>query len=124
MRVPFSALTKKVSNLLEVNMIIVALEPIEKRIEMRLVHRHFRDYHVPNAEKEYPCSYSIEMGEAIVSVRETTHVDLEDREIENIEGLDEAWMFIQSINLWGNHIVTIEGLNKCKNLVKLYLGWN
>ena len=37
------ALTKKVRKITEVNMIIAAMQPIEKRIEMKLVHRRFRD---------------------------------------------------------------------------------
>ena len=118
------ALTKKVRNLLEVNAIIVALLRKEKQLEMKLVDQSFRDMHVPNAEKEYPCSYRVEMGEAIVSVRQTTHVDLGSRNIKKIEGLDETWMFIETIKLYNNKIVTIEGLNKCKNLVELGLGDN
>ena len=60
----------------------------------------------------------------MVSVRETTDVDLEGSEIEKIEGLDKPGMFIETINLGWNQIVTIEGLNKCKNLVALNLGDN
>ena len=64
------------------------------------------------------------MGEAIVSVRQTTVVDLQFENIKKIEGLDKPGMFIEKIDLRNNQIVTIEGLIKCKNLVRLNLGCN
>ena len=44
--------------------------------------------------------------------------------ITKIEGLDKAWIYIKQIDLQCNQIVTIEGLNRCKNLVYLNLGYN
>ena len=76
-------------------MLIVAMLMPEKRLEMRLVHRSFRDQHVPNAEKNHPLSYSIEMGGEKRSVRETTAVDINNADIEKIEGLDKAAIFIE-----------------------------
>ena len=55
-------LIKKVGKKPEANMLIVAMLRPEERLKMRLVHRSFRDEHVPNAEKEYPLSYIIEIG--------------------------------------------------------------
>ena len=114
-------LTKKVSQKPEVNMLIVALLTPEKRLEMRLVHRSFRDQHVPNAERNHPLSYSIQMGKAKRSVRKTSAVKLAYNRIKKIQGLDKASIYLKTINLGYNKILTIEGLNKCKNLVELYL---
>ena len=64
------------------------------------------------------------MGEQKRSVRETTEVNLGFKGIKKIEGLDKAGIFIEMIYLNDNQIVTIEGLNKCKNLVNLVLECN
>ena len=64
------------------------------------------------------------MGEEIRSVRETTAVEIREKEIEKIEGLEKASIFIKHIDLNFNQIVTIEGLNKCKNLAILELDDN
>ena len=79
---------------------------------------------MPNAEMNYPLSYSIEMGNKKRSVRKTNEVKIGFKNIKKIEGLDKASIFIESIWLRNNKIVTIEGLNKCKNLVKLVLFGN
>ena len=105
-------------------MLIVAMLIPEKRLEMRLAHRKFRDKHVPNAEKNYPLSYNIQMGEEERSVRETTTVDIHKSCIKKIEGLEKASIFIEQILLDRNKIVKIEGLNQCKNLIKLVLWQN
>ena len=64
------------------------------------------------------------MGEEIRSVREMTAVEIREKEIEKIEGLEKASIFIEHIDLNFNQIVTIEGLNKCKNLAILELDDN
>ena len=64
------------------------------------------------------------MGDHRTNVCETHEVDLRSRDITKIEGLDNAWIFIESIRLSNNLISTIEGLNRCKNLVYLNLGGN
>lgn len=86
-----------------------------------MLSNRFRDYHVPNAEKEYPCSYIVQMGDAKTSVRERKEANFRYGNIKKIEGLDKAWMFIKEIYLCGNEIVTIEGLSSCKYLVELSL---
>ena len=61
-----------------------------------------------------------------MSVRETNTVEFygdHTKNIKKIEGLDKASIFIEKFILRFDNIVTIEGLNKCKNLVKLDL-WN
>ena len=64
------------------------------------------------------------MGDHRINVRETNMVHLVQKHITKIEGLDNAWMFIESIFLTRNQIVTIEGLNRCKNLHTLILSGN
>ena len=59
------------------------------------------------------------MGKETRSVRNTKKVKLWSADIKKIEGLEKASFFIESIILVNNKIETIEGLNKCKNLVKL-----
>ena len=58
------------------------------------------------------------------SVRETSKVRLNGVDIEKIEGLEKASIFITKLWLNSNKIVKIEGLNKCKNLVVLNLSKN
>ena len=86
-----------------------------------MLSNRFRDYHVPNAEKEYPCPDIVQMGDAKTSVRETKEVRFGYKNIKKIEGLDKAWMFIKKIDLRENQIATIEGLSSCKYLVELSL---
>ena len=64
------------------------------------------------------------MGDHIQNVRQTNVVNLGNKGITKIEGLDNAWMFIKMIYLNSNKIVTIEGLNRCKHLVHLDLRSN
>ena len=64
------------------------------------------------------------MGNHMQNDRQTNEVDLEDRHITKIEGLDNAWVFIKRVDLCDNQILTIEGLNRCKNLVYLNLAAN
>ncbi len=104
-------------------MLIVAMLSPEERLEIKLVNRKFRE-HVKNAEMNHPLSYSIEMGGTKLSVRETTTVNLTRKNIEKIEGLDKASIFIERLDFRFNKIVTIEGLNKCKNLISLDLSFN
>ena len=116
-------LKKKVSQKPEVNMLIVAMLRPEDRLVMWKVNKKFRE-HLKNAKMNYPLFYIIEMGGTKLSVRETTTVDLSYKNIKKIEGLDKASIFIENIWLGSNKIVTIEGLNKCKNLAKLHLNAN
>ena len=88
-------------------MLIVALLRPEERLKMNLVHRSFRDKHVPNAQKNYPLSYSIELGDTKCSVRNTSQVKLMRKKISKVEGLDNASIFIESLDLRTNLIVTI-----------------
>ena len=64
------------------------------------------------------------MGNKKKSVRKTNEVKIGFKNIKKIEGLEKASIFIESIWLRNNKIVTIEGLNKCKNLIKLVLFGN
>ena len=58
------------------------------------------------------------------SVYKTSVVNLEDKNIKKIEGLERASVYIKELLLCDNNIETIQGLNSCKNLVFLDLGDN
>ena len=105
-------------------MFVVAMFWYKGRLEMKLVHRNFLDENVPAAQKFLPCNETVQMGDHRINVRETHEVRLLEQGITKIEGLDNAWMFIERIYLNGNQIVTIEGLNRCKNLGSLNLARN
>ena len=58
------------------------------------------------------------------NVRETKRVSFYNKGITKIEGLDKAWIFIETIWLPSNLITTIECLSRCTKLVFLDLSYN
>ena len=76
-------------------MLIVAFLRPEERLKMKIVHRNFRNEHVPNADKEFPLSYIIEMGGQRESLFKSTTVDLMSKSISKIEGLNDASIFVE-----------------------------